>query len=123
MISLATSTIIPKGWGREVIVVNNDNYCGKFLEFNAGSKFSMHFHSDKHETFYVLEGTGIMKGIDTSDASTFDINLSPGVVISIPPNSPHQIYANTHMKVVEFSTHHDDEDSYRVIKGDSQKNV
>jgi len=25
------------------------------------------------------------------------------------------------MKVIEFSTHHKDTDSYRVIKGDSQK--
>ena len=35
---------IPKGWGHEVIFVNNELYCGKLLVFKKGAKFSMHYH-------------------------------------------------------------------------------
>jgi mannose-6-phosphate isomerase-like protein (cupin superfamily) len=121
MIDLQSSIEVTKGWGKEVVIVNNDKYCGKILHFKNASKFSMHFHADKHETFYVLEGTGIMRGINTENANEFDIELKPGVIISIPQFSLHQIFAQTDMKVIEFSTHHEDSDSYRIIKGDSQK--
>ena len=36
--------IVPKGWGKEIIFVNNDEYCGKILCFNKDKKFSMHYH-------------------------------------------------------------------------------
>lgn len=111
---------VSKNWGREVIIVNNQNYCGKILEFKAGSKFSMHFHKNKHETFFVLEGFGKMKCIDTEDASTYEFDLKPGTTLEIEPLSPHQVFADSNMKILGFSTHHEDSDSYRVFKGDSQ---
>lgn len=39
--------IVSKGWGREIIFVNNDEYCGKLLCFDKGKKFSMHYHIKK----------------------------------------------------------------------------
>ena len=47
---------VEKGWGSELIWTTNDRYCGKLLKFNTGSKFSMHFHSQKDETWYILTG-------------------------------------------------------------------
>ena len=38
---------VVKGWGTEEIWATNDKYCGKFLHFNEGATFSMHFHKDK----------------------------------------------------------------------------
>jgi hypothetical protein len=35
-----TSEIVEKGWGKEIIFVNNPEYCGKILCFNKGKKFS-----------------------------------------------------------------------------------
>mgnify|MGYP001266609128 CR=1 FL=1 len=32
---------VPKGWGEEIIIENNDLYCGKMLIFNQGCKFSL----------------------------------------------------------------------------------
>jgi hypothetical protein len=29
---------VPKGWGHEVIFVNNELYCGKLLVFKKGAK-------------------------------------------------------------------------------------
>ena len=49
---------IKKDWGYELWLVNNkeEDYCGKILCINEGCKGSMHFHANKHETFYILEG-------------------------------------------------------------------
>jgi len=44
---------VPKGWGHELILVNNEKYCGKILFFKKGCKFSMHYHMIKQETWYV----------------------------------------------------------------------
>ncbi|XP_033123990.1 bifunctional protein HldE-like [Anneissia japonica] len=50
--------IVQKKWGFENIFVSNASYAGKFLHFDiAGSKFSMHFHAVKTETWYVLRGS------------------------------------------------------------------
>ena len=56
-----TNTIVEKGWGREIIFVNNEEYCGKILQFNKGKKFSMHYHILKKETWYVSKGSFILK--------------------------------------------------------------
>ena len=32
---------------------NNSEYCGKILRFNSGKKFSMHYHLEKKETWYI----------------------------------------------------------------------
>ena len=44
---------IEKAWGYELIICNNDNYCGKLLVFKLGARFSMHYHMKKDETWYV----------------------------------------------------------------------
>ena len=30
---------IPKGWGHELIIENNELYCGKLLVFKKGAKY------------------------------------------------------------------------------------
>ena len=30
---------VPKGWGHEVIIANNELYCGKLLVFKKGANF------------------------------------------------------------------------------------
>ena len=45
-----------KGWGRELIWATNEKYCGKLMFFDRkGSKFSLHFHKEKDESWYVLK--------------------------------------------------------------------
>ena len=48
--------IVPKGWGREVWIANNDLYCGKILEIRRGKRCSLHFHKLKTESFYLRVG-------------------------------------------------------------------
>ena len=66
---------VEKGWGSELIWVTNDQYCSKFLRFNSGSQFSMHFHRDKKESWYVLDGLFEVTWIETKDASVHTKSL------------------------------------------------
>lgn len=112
--------VIPKKWGNEVILHNDDGYCGKLLQFFKGSRFSMHFHIYKTETWYVNYGVFNLKYIDTSTAETHTEILEAGSIIEIEPGTPHQLIAVTKGEIFEVSTTHYDSDSYRIEKGDSQ---
>ncbi len=112
---------IPKGWGSELIIENNELYCGKILQFKAGCKFSMHYHLEKDETWYVNSGTFLYRWIDTDNAEVHEQKLEAGDIVRQRPGQPHQIEAITAGEIFEVSTHHEDSDSYRVWKGDSQK--
>lgn len=111
---------IPKGWGSELIIENNDMYCGKILIFKEGCKFSMHYHLEKDETWYVNSGEFIYRWIDTDNAEVHEEILVQGYVVRQRPGQPHQIEAKTSGEIFEVSTHHKDSDSYRVWAGDSQ---
>ena len=113
---------IPKGWGREIIIENNEMYCGKILEFKKGCKFSMHYHLIKDETWFIAEGEFLYRWIDTETADIYEEELKPGDVVRQLPGQPHQLMAHTDGSIIEVSTEHFDDDSYRVSKGDSQKN-
>lgn len=112
--------LVNKGWGSEFIWVSNDNYCGKFLNFNTGAKFSMHFHAFKEETWYVLEGQFIVKYIGTADATCYEQILNKGDTWHNKPLVPHQLICLQAGTIIEVSTPDSVEDNYRVFPGDSQ---
>lgn len=112
---------VEKGWGHEDIFVSNDLYCGKFLCFNADSKFSMHFHAEKDETWYVMSGKFVVRWIDTSTAGKHEMTLLPGKVWRNPPLLPHQLECIEAGTILEISTPDSVEDNYRIAPGDSQK--
>ena len=111
---------VPKGWGEEIIIENNEMYCGKILIFKQGFKFSMHYHMNKDETWYVDKGEFFYRWIDTETAETIEQKLKVGDVVRQRVGQPHQLEAITDGRIFEVSTHHEDSDSYRVMKGDSQ---
>jgi len=109
--------IVPKGWGKEVIFVNNDEYCGKLLCFDKGKKFSMHYHIQKKETWYVSKGKFILIWIETENGITHTEYLNVGDVITNERGEPHQLIALEDSEVFEVSTQHYDNDSFRIWKG------
>ena len=111
---------IPKGWGEELIIENNEKYCGKLLIFKKGCKFSMHYHLIKDETWYVDSGKFTYRWIDTETAEVVEQVLTKGDIVRQRPGQPHQLEAIEAGTVFEVSTEHFDVDSYRVWKGDSQ---
>jgi quercetin dioxygenase-like cupin family protein len=113
--------LVPKGWGSEFIWATNDKYCGKMMNFEKGAKFSMHFHRDKEETWYIQSGKFIVRWIDTATAETHEKELHDGSVWHNEPCKPHQLICLEAGTVIEVSTADSVEDNYRVGKGDSQK--
>jgi mannose-6-phosphate isomerase-like protein (cupin superfamily) len=112
---------VEKGWGHELIWATNEKYCGKLMKFNAGAKFSMHFHSEKDETWYVVSGEFIVRWINTKNASTDSKVLKPGDTWRNEPLLPHQLICLEEGTIIEVSTPDSVEDNYRVQPGDSQK--
>lgn len=97
---------VKKEWGKEEVIVNRD-YCGKKLILNKGFRCSMHYHKNKEETFYILKGKvlleiGMQKNI-----------MLPGDSILIKPCQKHRFTGLEDSEIMEFSTHHEDSDSYR----------
>jgi quercetin dioxygenase-like cupin family protein len=110
--------IVPKGWGKEIIFVNNDEYCGKLLCFEKDKKFSMHYHIKKKETWYVSKGSFILIWVETNTGTTHTEYLKVGDVITNERGEPHQLIALEDAEVFEVSTKHYDDDSFRMWKGD-----
>lgn len=112
---------VPKAWGHEYIWATNDHYCGKIMQFNTGTKFSMHFHAIKDETWYVLSGRFQVHYIDTATAAIHIKDLNTGDVWRNHPLQPHQLHCLEAGSIIEVSTPDSVEDNYRVLPGDSQK--
>ena len=113
--------LVEKGWGSELIWATNDKYCGKLMNFNTGARFSMHFHAEKDETWYVLYGKFTVNYIDTNDATVHVVELNSGDTWHNKPLLPHQLVCIEAGTIIEVSTPDSVEDNYRVGKGDSQK--
>jgi len=114
---------IEKGWGYEIIWATNEKYCGKKMVFErAGSKFSMHFHKEKDESWIIDQGKFLLRWIDTKTAVINEQILNPGDTWHNPPNLPHQLEALEDNSIVtEVSTVDSVEDNFRIFPGDSQK--
>lgn len=113
--------IVNKGWGHELHIENNEDYCGKLLVFNKGKKFSMHYHIEKYETWFVSKGKLKFTWINPEDASLNLDYLEEGCIVTIYQGISHQLEALEDSIIFEISTQDKLEDSYRVWKGDSQK--
>jgi len=103
---------VEKIWGKEIWVVNGRKYCGKILMLNKGYQCSLHYHRKKEETFFVIKGEILM---EYDYQMPKKVTLSVGDVFHIYPQMVHRFTGvgddNT---IIEFSTHHDDKDSYRI---------
>jgi uncharacterized RmlC-like cupin family protein len=112
--------IVDKGWGSEFIWATNDKYCGKLLTFEKDAKFSMHFHSEKNESWLVQSGIFKVIYIDTKNASRHENILKAGDTWHNPPLLPHQLVCLQPGVILEVSTADSVEDNYRIEPGDSQ---
>lgn len=102
-------TEVPKKWGKEVWVVNCEQYCGKLLHVNKDAVSSLHYHPKKQETFYCLEGQVAL----TIDGKDYMLNPFSRPK-TIYPGVTHQFRGICQAIILEVSTHHDDEDVIRL---------
>lgn len=119
MIMTSSIKLVPKGWGFEKWIVNNEEYCGKLLYFVKGKKCSWHHHDLKDETFYIQSGKILLRYSEEDDLTTSnELILEKGDRFHVYRGLRHQMYALEDTELFEFSTQHFDEDSIRIIKGD-----
>jgi quercetin dioxygenase-like cupin family protein len=99
----------PKVWGEEHWIVNDDgfNYCGKKLCLKKKFRCSLHEHRVKAETFYVIKGCVV---VEDSEGWEF---LKTGDAYTVPVGSIHRFNGIEDSEIIEFSTFHREEDSYR----------
>lgn len=108
----------PKGWGREIWIVNCLRYCGKILELKTGKRCSIHYHGIKDETFYILSGKVLMNIYHDYPGEPTGTVMSQGGVLHIPSGRIHQFVGIEDSRILEISTYHWEGDSYRLAKGD-----
>jgi mannose-6-phosphate isomerase-like protein (cupin superfamily) len=99
--------VVPKVWGEEHWIVNRE-YCGKKLILKQGFRCSMHYHKVKDETFYVVKGRVLL------ETEAGDYVMVPGDSRHIPQRLLHRFSGLEDSEIIEFSTHHEDADSYRT---------
>ncbi len=116
---MSDQVFVPKGWGFEKWITNNELYCGKLLYFVKGRKCSWHFHEVKDEVLYVQSGSVVLKfSDDDSILEADEIVLARGDSFRVRPKLRHQMFALEDTEIFEISTTHFDEDSIRILKGD-----
>lgn len=117
--SLVETYTQSRGWGVEKWIENGAEYCGKLLLLNPNKRCSLHFHVKKLETMYLQKGLVTILFVNTDSGKEYSEQLEPGDSIQIPRYQPHQIIAGPEgAELFEFSTEHEEEDSYRIRKGD-----
>ena len=100
--------IVTKVWGTETILASEPEYTGKILHIRPGMKSSLHYHTNKKETFNVR--TGLVR----LEHGNNDELLKPGETRTILPQIPHRFSSKFGATLIEISTHHDDKDVTRL---------
>jgi mannose-6-phosphate isomerase-like protein (cupin superfamily) len=73
-------------------------YCGKFLFVDDGQTCPMHYHRQKHETFYIVRGRVRMV------CNGREREMRPGDVLVVEQNSPHAFTGIGPALLLEVST-------------------
>ena len=109
---------VDKTWGYELWFHNDSEYCGKLLVFTKErNRFSMHYHIQKKESWYIQEGRFQFNWIDVENGKLQGTTLEKGQSVLIERGLPNQLIALEDNSIVfEVSTEHFDEDSYRVYR-------
>lgn len=105
-----------KIWGREILLTN-DKYCCKLLQYDGIRTSSKHYHEHKHETFVIASGTFEIDwymldqpGIKGSGSH------GPGACLVFEPRTVHRVKCVSQEGgvIVEASSHDDPEDCVRL---------
>lgn len=76
---------IPKEWGAEYLIEVNPDYTMKNIVVDMGCALPSHYHELKKETFYILDGQGMMI-IDGKER-----HVTPGDFVTILPGQVHSL--------------------------------
>lgn len=100
--------IVPKLWGYEKWLENNEKYCSKVLFVKKGYQCSLHYHKVKDEMFLLTQGHILL------ELGKEVIHMRQGNFVRIPPGVSHRFRGIEDSEILEISTHHREDDSYRL---------
>ena len=106
-----------KDWGNIIKIVDNEenDYSGRIINLIQNQMSSTHFHSKKHKTIYVLQGTLTIEIIEPTNGETISFDVDSEECFDIEQNVAHRLMAKDGgVTAIEISTFHQDEDVYRV---------
>lgn len=121
--------VVPKNWGKEIILINSEKYCSKILHLEKDRKCSIHYHREKDEIFHFVDGYVLIelwynlhKIINPEqNPEEFEKKPSekmkfwPGSTLHIPPWTAHRFTGIENSTFIEVSTQDKKEDSYRIV--------
>ena len=96
-----------KKWGYEKWLFNR-TYCVKLLTIKKSYRCSLHYHKIKDELFYIVSGLVLI------ELGQKKQTMKPGQFVRIPPGKKHRFTGKKNSLMIECSTHHFENDSYRI---------
>ena len=104
-------SVTNKDWGNIIKIVDNEenNYSGRIINLNQTQMTSTHFHSKKHKTIYVLQGTLTIEIIEPTNGETISFDVDSEECFDIEQNVAHRLMAKDGgVTAIEISTFHHD---------------
>ena len=108
---------VSKAWGKEIWIVNNHRYCAKILYVKKKFFCSLHFHRLKDEVFYLHSGKiklEYSEGVYGPGFTLKEMTMKSGDYVRLIPYRVHRFFGLKDSILFEASTHHDDNDSFRL---------
>jgi NDP-sugar pyrophosphorylase family protein/mannose-6-phosphate isomerase-like protein (cupin superfamily) len=102
------SKIVYKPWGKEEWLELNEFYCYKRIYINAGHKTSFQYHTEKHETNYIISGTAEI-WLENGEGVVNKSVMTAGSYFNVAPPRKHRVIALTDLILQEVSTPHVDD--------------
>lgn len=99
---------VQKVWGYEKWLENNEKYCSKLLWLKKGYQCSLHYHKIKDEMFLITKGQVRL------ELGKRVVHMREGNFVRVPPGTLHRFRGVEDSEILEVSTHHSEEDSYRI---------
>lgn len=95
---------ITKPWGQEIIYTTPDlKYTFKQIQINDGARLSLQSHTEKIETFVLIEGQAdLIIGPDIDHLET--IHMEKKIGYNIPVNTVHRMIGIKNAVILEAST-------------------
>lgn len=94
---------IEKPWGYEFWFAHNDLYAGKVIFIKQGTRSSLQYHRQKHETILIQSGKA-RATLEDENGQMVERVLGPGDIIENAPLRKHRLEALEDVTLIEVST-------------------
>ena len=102
------SKMVTKPWGKEEWIAYNEFYALKLITLNGGHRTSLHYHTHKHETYYISSGR-ILSWLENDKGKIDKKEMGAGSIVVIAPPKAHRVEAIEDTTLIEVSTPHLDD--------------